>query len=148
MPAIHFNEINFLAVVVAALAAFMVGGLWYSVLFGKLWITTQGYSEAQVAEMKAKMSPVKFFGGMIVSYLVASLVMAVIFQRFDVDTAFAGAKVGLAIWVIVAAVEMTTHIASNKLFAGYLIDITNQLVYFLMIGAILGGWHHGGPIAG
>jgi len=142
MPIIHFDQINYLAVIVATLATFMLGGLWYTALFGKLWITTQGYSEAQVAEMKAKMVPAKFFGGMIIAYFVLSLVMAVIFQRFEVGTAFAGAKVGLAIWVIVAAVEWTSHLASNRSVTGYFIDVVNQLIYFAMIGAILGGWRH------
>ncbi|MCX6292014.1 MAG: DUF1761 domain-containing protein [Bacteroidetes bacterium] len=32
-----FSEVNYLAVFVAALAYFVLGALWYSVLFGKIW---------------------------------------------------------------------------------------------------------------
>jgi hypothetical protein len=36
------TEIHWLAVIVAGVAAFMVGGLWYSVLFGKMWMEARG----------------------------------------------------------------------------------------------------------
>jgi hypothetical protein len=50
MPQVH---INFLAVVVAAVAAFIIGGLWYSpLLFAKPWVNAHGYSEEQVKEMQ------------------------------------------------------------------------------------------------
>jgi hypothetical protein len=42
-------EINYLAVVTAAVACFLLGGLWYSpVLFGKAWQREAGLSDAQV----------------------------------------------------------------------------------------------------
>lgn len=42
-------EINYLAVAVAAVAAFVLGGLWYSpMLFGRAWMTASGVSEEQV----------------------------------------------------------------------------------------------------
>ncbi len=31
-------DINILAVIVAALVAFFVGGVWYTALFGKQWV--------------------------------------------------------------------------------------------------------------
>jgi len=42
-------EINWLAVVVAAIACFALGGVWYSpVLFGKAWQREAGLTDAQV----------------------------------------------------------------------------------------------------
>ena len=66
---IDLSQANWLAVVVAGLVAFFLGGLWYTALFGKLWVKLVGYSEQQIAEMKAKMSPPKFFGGMVVYFV-------------------------------------------------------------------------------
>ena len=77
-------EVNYLAVLVAGLAAFFLGGLWYTAIFGKLWIKLQGYTDEQIKEMKAKMSPPKFFGGMILSYLVVAFVVAVLVTSFDI----------------------------------------------------------------
>ncbi len=36
------SHANWLAIVVAAVAYFAIGGLWYSVLFGKAWIKATG----------------------------------------------------------------------------------------------------------
>ena len=132
--------INWLAVVIATVAAFFTGGLWYSVLFGKPWIASQGYTPEQVEVMKANMNPVTFFGGMLVSYFVLATMIAVIVVRFDLHTPLQGIKVGLALWVAVAAVTMTNHLASNKKFAGYLIDVSCDLVYLVAMGAIIGSW--------
>ena len=43
-------EINWIAVVVAAVASFLLGGLWYSpAMFGKAWQREAGLTDAQVA---------------------------------------------------------------------------------------------------
>ena len=52
-----FVRSYFTAFGVAALIVFFVGGLWYSALFGKLWVRLHGYSEEKVKQMQAAMSP-------------------------------------------------------------------------------------------
>ena len=45
--------INYLAVLVAAVVAFVMGGLWYSpLLFGKAWAKLRGIDSAEVAVPK------------------------------------------------------------------------------------------------
>ena len=78
MPTINLSEINWLAVIVSCLVAFFIGGIWYSALFTNAWTKAQGWSEQKVAELKAKMSPPKFFGGMIASYMVLAFALAVL----------------------------------------------------------------------
>ncbi len=41
-------NINWLAVLLAALAGFIVGGLWYSVLFAKVWQREAGVTDEQL----------------------------------------------------------------------------------------------------
>jgi len=135
------NEINYLAVLVAALATFMLAGLWYSALFGKLWARLQGFSDAQVAELKAKMSPPKFFGGMIASYFVLALVMAALVAAFNITTALGGAGLGMLLWLgPAAAIGMTGHLATGKPIGAYLIDVSFQFIYLVMMGAIIAAW--------
>jgi hypothetical protein len=43
------GEINLLAVVLGAAAFFMVGALWYTVLFGKAWQRETGYADEVIA---------------------------------------------------------------------------------------------------
>ena len=83
MSGIEFSEVNWWAVLVAGFAVFMLGGLWYTALFGKLWVRLNGYSEEKVREMQAKRPPHVFFGVMIGSYLLLSVVMALLMTRFN-----------------------------------------------------------------
>jgi hypothetical protein len=63
-----FAGINYLAVILAAIAGFVFGGAWYGAL-GKQWMAALGKSEAEV---KGKGMPV---GQMIITFI-ALLVMA------------------------------------------------------------------------
>lgn len=140
MP-LKLAEINYPAVLVAGLIAFLVGAVWYTALFGKLWIKLHGYSEAKVKDMQAAMSPPHFFGGMILSYLVLSFVMALLLANFTGPSALTGAVLGFLLWLgPAAAIAMTGHIASDKPFALYLLDVSCQLVYLILMGAVLGAW--------
>src|SRR5438132_10355720 len=106
-----WSDINYWAVLVAGLAAFFVGGAWYSGIFGKLWVKLHGYSPEKVKEMQAQMSPPKFFGGMLLSYLVLGLALALLMSGLKEQSALSGALMGFLVWVAVAAVGMTAHIA-------------------------------------
>ena len=135
-----FAKINWLAVLVVAVINFFVGALWYTVLFGKLWIQLNGYSEQQVKEMQAKMSPVRFFGGMILSKLVLALAVAVVltgFAELNIQTAL---MVAVAIWLVSAAISMTNHLASDKPDALYLLNVGCHLVYLVVAGVLPGLW--------
>jgi Protein of unknown function (DUF1761) len=133
-------KINIWAVLVAALIAFFIGGLWYTALFGKLWIRLHGYSEEKVKQMQAAMSPPLFFGGMLLSYLVLSFALAVLLTGFTDPNVLTGLALGLVFWIGAAAVAMTGQIASDRSNGIYLIDIGCNLVYLLLMGALLGFW--------
>jgi hypothetical protein len=140
MPTINFSEINWLAVIVAAFATFMLGGVWYTAIFGRAWQRLHGYSDEQLAQMRARRPPPVFFGTMLVCYVIVALVVAMIAQLAGVSDARSGALLGLLIWVIVAAVGATGHVASHWPWSAFGIDVLYQLIYFTMIGAIVGGW--------
>ena len=54
-----FSAINYWAVLVAAVTSFVIGGVWYTVLFGQAWARLQSLSEEQLAQM-AKDQPRNF----------------------------------------------------------------------------------------
>src|SRR5262245_48213223 len=137
----EFAKINWLAVLVAGLVAFVVGAVWYTALFGKLWIKLHGFSEAKVKEMQANMSPPRFFGGMILSYLALALALATLLTGFREPNLATGILLGLLFWLGCAGIVMTGHIASDKVLGVYLIDVGCQLVYLVSMGALLGAWH-------
>lgn len=137
---LDFSAVNWLAVGAAALAAFVIAAIWYTALFGKPWLAAHNYTEEQVAAMKAANNPAKFFGGMLVSYFALALVIGVIVARFELHTWQQGAKVGLALWIAVAAVSFTNFLPTNKRLPVYVIDVTCELVYLVAMGVIIGVW--------
>ncbi len=74
------------------------------------------------------------------SFAEIALVLTLVVRRVGADTATAGASLGFLIWVIVAAVGLTGHIASDAQFAAYVIDTGYQLLYLTGSGALLAAW--------
>ena len=134
-------ELNWLAIIVAALATFFLGGLWYTALFGKAWQKAYGFSDEKLAQMRKDRPPPVFFGTMIVCYVIIAFVTALLVQAAGVESAAGGALLGLLLWIgIAATVKLTDHIASDHPMSAYGIDAVYQLIYLVMIGAIIGGW--------
>jgi len=137
----HVSHINYWAVLVAALATFFLGGLWYTALFGKTWVKLQGYSEEKVKHMQQRRPPHIFFSGLIVCYLVIAFVMALLLTGYPNATALDGALFGGLVWLgPVACVAMTDYISTDKPFGIYLINQSYVLIFLVMMGAILGAW--------
>ena len=145
----HFPPINYLAVLVAAIVIFALGGLWYSpVLFVKKWIALQNRTEEQMrAEAAAANMPVLYISAFVTA-LITALVMAHLLGHFAaaVDPNMApsaahGAMFGFVCWLGFAApTSYGTAIFSGKPKQLWLIDTTYNLVAFMLAGAILGAW--------
>jgi hypothetical protein len=130
------EQLNLLAVIVAAVSSFVIGGLWYSpVLFHRAWMKANGFAEADVAGGNMA----KIFGLSFVFAVVMALNLAM-FLNAPGTTAAWGATAGAlaAIWVAlgigtVALFERRpwTYTAVN---GGY------WLVSFVVMGFILGAW--------
>lgn len=135
-----FSHLNWLAVLVVGLGIFMLGGAWYTALFGKLWAQLNGYSPEKLKEMGSRRPPPVFFGIMIACYLVISLMMALLVISFDIRGALDGAAFGLSLWVIAGAVGLTAQAASDKPMSAWLIDGAFQLIFFTGAGIALASW--------
>ncbi len=62
-------NINLLAVLLASVSAFVVGGIWYGPLFGKAWMSAFGFTEESLAGRNMP----KVFGIAFVLTLIAAL---------------------------------------------------------------------------
>ncbi len=141
MPTITFDDVNVWAVLVAGVATFLIGGLWYTALFGRKWQQLQGFSEEQVKQMQATRPPPVFFGIMIACYLVLALVVSLLAGLSGVTSAAGGVVLGVILWLgPTAALKLTDHNASFKPHALYAIDAGFQLIALVVTGAIIGGW--------
>ena len=133
-------HINYLAVVVATVAAFALGGFWYSpLLFAKLWVNAHGYTEEQVKAMQK--SAGKAYSVSLVCQLVMALAIAVLVGYLHLDHLAQGLKLSLLIWVGFAfPLGLMANIFSEKRITVFFIDTGYQLVYLLILGAIITAW--------
>ena len=136
MPQVH---VNFLAVAVAAIVAFIIGALWYSLLFGKLWLKAHAYTDEQVAEMQK--GAAKAYSVTLVCDLLIALAIAVLIGYLDLHRCMQGLKLGLLVWAGFAfPLGLMAHMYSRRKTAVLCIDAAYQLVYLLLMGAILAVW--------
>jgi hypothetical protein len=131
------NQINWLAVFAAALSTFVIGGLWYSpVLFGKVWMRVNGFSEEQVAGF----NKARAFGGSFIFALVMSANLAMFLADPKTTVVWgmtAGALAGVG-WV--AAGLGIIALFENRSWIYILVNGGYHVVAFVAMGAILGAW--------
>jgi hypothetical protein len=85
-------NINWLAVLLAAVASFIVGGLWYSVLFAKVWQREAGLTDDQLKRGTAQV----FVGSFLLTVVMAVVLAAFIGSGGAVFGALAGLAAGAA----------------------------------------------------
>lgn len=129
-----------LVVVVAAVVAFLIGGLWYSpLLFAKAWVAAHGHTPEKVAQMKAE-AP-KAYAISFACFLVMAAVLTMLLLHLGVMTWRQGAFWAAHIWLgFAATIGLMANVYSDKKFSVFLIDAGYQLVYLVVMGAIIGGW--------
>src|SRR5262245_35435771 len=131
------QQINWLAVLVAAISTFLVGGLWYSpALFGRIWQRANGFTEEQVGGF----NKARAFGGSFVLALIMSMNLAM-FLADPKTTLVWGIAAGLlagAGWV--ATGLAMTALFENRSWSYIFINSGYYIVSFALMGAILGGW--------
>jgi hypothetical protein len=141
----HFPTINYLAVLVAGIVIFVLGGLWYSpVLFAKRWIALQGRTEEQMrAQAAAANMPVMYVSAFICG-LVTALVMAMVLGHMATSVelnAAHGVTIGFMCWLgFAATTSYATALFSGKPKQLWLIDSSYNLVSFVLAGMILAVW--------
>jgi uncharacterized protein YneF (UPF0154 family) len=137
MPHVH---INYLAVVAAAVAAFAIGGLWYSpLLFAKQWVKAHGFTEERVKEMQKGAG--KAYSVSIVCQLLIALAIAVLVGYLHLVLCVQGLKLALLIWAGFAfPLGLMATMFTDKRITVFCIDTGYQLVYLLIMGSIVTVW--------
>lgn len=134
---LHFDEVNWLAVLAATAAGFLLGGLWYGPLFGKAWMSAVGKTEEECREEGAA-KPMLIS---LVVQLITATFMAALFAGIGIVGWHNGLHMGLMLFLALVATAM----ASDYAFCGWglklwLIQSGYRLAYGGIMGAIIGGW--------
>jgi len=119
------------AVLVAAVAAFVVGGLWYSALFAKRWQREVGLSDEQVSTG----APRVFVGSFVLTLVMAASLAAFIGAEGVAFGAFAGAAAG---FTFVGAAFGMNYLFARRSLALFAIDGGYNAVTFTLMGVIVG----------
>lgn len=131
------STINYLAVFVAAICSFVIGGVWYSpLLFAKPWMQENGFTE----EYLKGGNQAKIFGVAFVLSFIISFNLAMFLNDGKPDLVWgisAGALAGVG-WV--ATSIGITYLFERKSLKLFLINAGYHMITFMVMGGILGVW--------
>jgi len=128
--------VNWLAVLAAAAACFVLGGLWYSGLFAKPWQAAAGLSDEEV---KGGNKPLMFGGAFVLAFVTSAVFAMFLGPKATLGFgAAAGFAAGLG-WVTTSLGVI--YIFERRKLRLWLINGGYQTLQFTIMGAILGAWH-------
>ena len=133
---------NWLAIFCAALAYFVLGAVWYSLLFGKIWGAEQ---ERHCGGAGGAGPAAREFAGMLIANLVCNLVAsaAIAFFIWSMGIEDLGGAIKLGAG-LAAGFSITTltivHVWEQKSTKVWLIDASYHLLGCILAAAILVSW--------
>jgi uncharacterized protein DUF1761 len=136
-----FPAVNYLAVLLAAVSAFLLGGLWYSpALFAKQWMAYTGHGDCEgegEGEAAKKGNTGLIFGGAFLLSLIAAYVFAIFLGREmgAQHGAIAGFAAGL-FWV--ATSFGISYLFEQRPLGLWLINGGYHTLQFTLYGLVLG----------
>jgi hypothetical protein len=134
---------RFAPIPVAALAAMVVGFIWYSpMLFARRWTIAMGYDpddKTKMAEMHQSAGPL--YAASLLATLITACVLFVFTRGMEMRTAIEGAQLGFWCWAgFIAPVQFTDAIFGKRGRALLMINSGYQLATMLVMGGIIGAW--------
>jgi hypothetical protein len=128
---------NYAAVFVSALAYWLLGALWFGVLFGKPWMTLENISMEQAKSMNPVLPYVVSF---ILNLLIAYSLAQICIWR-NANTAGRGASVGVLLWIgFIGPITYTTYMYEMRPKELFAINQFYPLAGLVLMGAIIGAW--------
>lgn len=129
---------NFLAIVVAAIACFLVQMGWYS-YFSAAWVTGIGRTPEWLNH--TGVNPALQYGAALLAEAVMAVVISCVTQLTGPQTLFRGIKAALLLWLgFVVPVLAVNYVFEVRTWALFGINIGFWLAGMIVMGAIVGEW--------
>jgi len=126
---------NYAAVFVAALAYWLLGAVWYGVLFSKPWMALENISIEQAKSMNPVLPYVLTF---LLNLLIAYSLAQICIWR-NANTVGRGASVGVLLWIgFVGPITFTTYMYEMRPKELFAINQFYPLAGLVLMGAIIG----------
>lgn len=133
-----FQHINWLAILVAGLAYFFLGALWYSALFGKKW---QSYNSVLMSDPNPKKGST---GIMIISFilmLICAFGLSLIVTRLNISGWQVGLKLGILTGVFFGATAISiSYVYEKKPFGLHFINGLYTVLGNIIAAIIIAIW--------
>jgi hypothetical protein len=143
----HFEYINWVAVLVSAIITMILGMIWYSPqVFGKTWACTHmkdtvtGTMGTMGTTKTCEASAGQYVGSFVAAFVAAAVLALFINWTHTIDAA-EGAAVGIFAWMgFILTTLFSGFIWGHKTLVGFVVHAGFYLVNFIIIGALLGAW--------
>lgn len=130
---------NYLIVLIAAVASFVLGFLWYGPVFGKHWMKLMGFTSKSVKSMK--LSPGSAMALGFVSTFVTAWFLAIVISATGAEGVWEGLMVSSWIWFgFIATTTLGGFLWEGKTLKLYLFNVVYHLVNFALMGSIISYW--------
>ncbi len=134
--------INFLAVVLAAVAYMFIGMLWYGPLFGAKWKALMGFTDEAMKKMP--LTPIQAIIGGFISALVMSMVLAneeFVWAQFfgsSMSEAMFAFNLGFWVWLgFVATTQLNSVLWEGKSWKLFWLNAANTFVAYQAMAFVL-----------
>jgi hypothetical protein len=132
-------DVNYLAVIAAAILAFGFGSLWYGVALAKPWMAAQGFTVEDLEADTRSMGTT--FGLTFLVYLFLALVMAMLVDLTKPMNVNQGLWLGAMVWFgFMVPVNLTGVLYARKRISLFVIDALFQLIIALMVAGVVTAW--------
>ncbi len=135
-------KINYLAVLAAGVAYFLLGGLWYSpLLFANAWIAEMKFSPEHIEAAKKAKGMGKTLATTFALGLLMAFVLALLLQAVGPRGALASGALGLLVsFGFVATTTATNYLHEGHTLRLLLITTGCPVIGSALMGLILGAW--------
>jgi len=128
---------NYAAVFISALAYWLLGAVWFGVLFNKPWMALENITMEQAKSMNPVLPYVVSF---LLNLLIAYALAQVCIWR-NANTTGRGASVGVLLWIgFIGPITYTTYMYEMRPKELFAINQFYPLAGMVLMGAILGAW--------
>jgi hypothetical protein len=134
-------RMNYWAVIMAAVAAFVARSVWYTV-FGNVWMELRGIDPATVADTATPAAWAILF--VVVQSLVVAFMLAYFVVHLGIVDWKGAVRLGALVWVFPAVILLGSVVHENVPLMLAAIHAGDWLVKLLLMTVILGVWRKGG----
>ncbi len=134
-------EVNYVGVLLAAIASMAVGAVWYAQpVFGKMWMKLVGLKQSDAKEGAVTAMLQAFVAAIITAYILAHVTFL---SNYYFGNSYMNAALNTAFWLALG-ISVTTVVTHNT-FEGRrkkltLLTIAHQMVSFLVMGLVIGAF--------